>query len=96
MNYLKKGGINKDSGLYLFSPHADLHLKAAELAIEHTEYYFNQIRKKIGDKEFSNFLDLEVCDENSRIKSSSNRNTFLSATFLVNLFFTSIVFSFLY
>ena len=79
----------------MFSPHADLHLKAAELAIEHTEYYFNQIRKKIGDKEFSNFLNLEVCDENKRIKSSSNRNTYFSyITFLVNLLFTTIVLSF--
>ena len=60
--------------MYMFSPHADLHLKAAELAIEHTEYFFIEIRKKIGDKEFSNFLRLEVCDENhKRKKSSANR-----------------------
>lgn len=29
------GGINKDSGYYLFSPHAELHLLAANLAIKH-------------------------------------------------------------
>lgn len=53
-----EGGINKDSAFYLFSPHADLHTKAAFLAINHTEYLFNQIRSKIGDSEFANFLSL--------------------------------------
>lgn len=53
------GGINKDSGFYMFSPHADLHLIAARLAINHTEYLFNEIRKEIGDKEFSRFLRLD-------------------------------------
>lgn len=52
------GGINKDSGYYLFSPRADLHLVAANLAINHTEYFFNQIRKKIGNEEFDKFLEL--------------------------------------
>ncbi|RNA41114.1 von Willebrand factor A domain-containing 7 [Brachionus plicatilis] len=52
------GGINKDSGYYLFSPRADLHLVAAHLAINHTEYFFDQIRQKIGDQEFDKFLDL--------------------------------------
>lgn len=56
------GGINKDSGFYLFSPHADLHLTAAKLAIEHTEYYFNEIRKKIGDDEFNHFLMIKLSD----------------------------------
>lgn len=53
------GGINKDSGYYLFSPHADLHLTAANLAILHTEYFFNTIRTRIGDAEFVKFLQLE-------------------------------------
>lgn len=54
------GGINKDSGFYLLSPHADLHLKAADLAVNHTAYFFNQIRKRIGDVEFSKFLSIYV------------------------------------
>jgi hypothetical protein len=44
----------------LFSPHANLHLKAAALAINHTELFFENIRQEIGDKEFANFLQLEV------------------------------------
>lgn len=54
------GGINKDSGYYLFSPHADLHLTAAKLAINHTEYFFNQIRKQIGDDKFNTFFSIIV------------------------------------
>jgi len=57
------GGINKDSGYYLFSPHAHLHLLAANLAINHTEYYFNEIRKRVGDKTFSEFLQLDPRNE---------------------------------
>jgi hypothetical protein len=54
------GGINKDSGFYLFSPHADLHLVAARLAIRHTEHFFNEIRAKIGDEEFNKFLKIKI------------------------------------
>ncbi len=54
-----RGGINKDSGLLLLSPHAHLHTKAAMLAIKHTEVFFDNIRSKIGDEEFANFLDLK-------------------------------------
>ena len=64
------GGINKDSGYLLFSPHANLHLKAAALAINHTEIFFNQIREKIGDAEFAKFLDLEI--DNATLNTSSN------------------------
>lgn len=53
------GGINKDSGVYLFSPHADLHLRAAYLAEMHTEYFFNSIRAQFGDKKFSQFLSID-------------------------------------
>lgn len=56
------GGINKDSGYYLFSPHAELHLIAARLAIRHTEFFFNEIRKKIGDHEFNQFLRIKIND----------------------------------
>jgi hypothetical protein len=56
------GGMNKDSGYYLFSPRADLHLTAAKLAIKHTEFYFDQIRQRIGNKEFATFLQLAPDD----------------------------------
>jgi hypothetical protein len=44
----------------LFSPHADLHLKAVKLAVDHTEYFFNEIRHQIGDKQFASFLKLNI------------------------------------
>ena len=44
----------------MFSPHANLHLKAAAIAINHTEIFFNQIREQIGDAEFAKFLELEI------------------------------------
>ena len=54
-----KGGINKDSGFLVLSPHAHLHEIAASLAIKHTELFFNEIRSKIGDKQFSKFLAID-------------------------------------
>ena len=57
------GGINKDSGYYLFSPHADLHLAAANLAIEHTEYFFNEIRSTIGEDEYLKFMQIYAKDD---------------------------------
>ena len=55
-DYDAKGGINKDSGYYWLSPHAHLHLKAAELAISHTEYFFNSFRQELGNEEFARFI----------------------------------------
>ncbi len=55
-----EGGINKDSGYTIFSPHADLHLAAATLAINHTRMFFDEIRSEIGDKEFNEFLKLKI------------------------------------
>lgn len=52
--------LKKDSGYYLFSPHADLHSIAADLAVNHTEYFFNQLRDKIGDEEFNIFLKIKL------------------------------------
>ena len=54
------GGINKDSGHYLFSPRADLHLIAADLAVKHTEFVFDQIRDKYGDNVFAEMLKLNT------------------------------------
>ena len=47
----------------MFSPHADLHTKAAYLAIEHTAYFFDQIRMQFGDNEFGKFFELEISNE---------------------------------
>jgi hypothetical protein len=44
----------------MFSPHADLHLKAADLAMKHTEFFFNKIRSIIGDKDYVAFLRLNI------------------------------------
>ena len=68
--FIAEGGINKDSGYILFSPHASLHLKAAALAINHTELFFENIRNEIGDKEFANFLQLEI--DNKTLSSASD------------------------
>jgi hypothetical protein len=56
------GGINKDSGYYFLSPHAQLHLKAAELAILHTEYFFDQLRSKVGNSNFDELLQILHAD----------------------------------
>ena len=55
-----KGGINKDSGYTLFSPHAMLHLQAAELAIQHTKKWFDDIHKEFDDDKFDRFLNIEI------------------------------------
>lgn len=52
------GGINKDSGMYVLSPHAHLHLQAARLAELHTEYFFGLIRSRVGDQLFAQFLKI--------------------------------------
>ena len=86
-----QGGINKDSGYYLFSPRADLHSTAANLAIRHTEYFFNQFRLKYGDEEYAELLKLktsignlvEICAGNSRFLNfkSSSSSVLVSACF---------------
>ena len=52
------GGVNKDTGMYLISPHANLHVSAAKFAELHSAYFFNSIRSKIGDTQFQKFLDI--------------------------------------
>jgi hypothetical protein len=56
---VSKGGINKDSGYYIVSPRA-MHKQAADIAIRHTKHFFEDIRNKIGDREYSNFLNLNL------------------------------------
>ena len=94
------GGINKDSSYYLFSPHANLHLKAADLGIKHTAYLFNQIRTRIGDSEFSNLLQLDeiknlVNITNGVQQCSSNSNHIYIQFSFVN-FISILVFYLLY
>jgi hypothetical protein len=60
VNEVAKGGINKDSGYFIVSPHAHLHKKATDLAIKHTKFFFETIRNKIGDKEYAKLLNLEL------------------------------------
>jgi hypothetical protein len=57
---ISKGGINKDSGYFIVSPRADLHKQAADMAVRHTKYFFEKIRNRIGDREYSNFLNLNL------------------------------------
>ena len=52
------GGINKDTAFYFLSPHAHLHLQAAQMAIRHTEHFFDNLRQQIGDKNFDELLEL--------------------------------------
>ncbi len=87
------GGINKDSGFLLFSPHADLHLKAAALAINHTEFFFNKIRKNIGDARFDKFLKLTL-DSDTLSKKKTGVYTCSSTSITISIapiFFSNIV-----
>ena len=89
-----KGGINKDSGYYILSPHAHLHKIASRLAIEHTEHFFNEIRTVIGDKEFAKFLQLKktrhsianIINQHIQV-CSSVRFTYSFITLIANLIF---------
>ncbi|XP_046576252.1 von Willebrand factor A domain-containing protein 7-like isoform X2 [Haliotis rubra] len=57
------GGINKDSTLVSLSPHSHLHQVAAQAAIEHTSYFFDDeeygIRGIIGTDKFNKLLQLK-------------------------------------
>ena len=83
------GGINKDSGFYMFSPRADLHLKAAELAQKHTAYFFDQIRVKFGDNEFERFLQLDF-NKNSILKFLKSLFSFATSSSSSSSLFTNI------
>jgi hypothetical protein len=86
------GGINKDSGYYLFSPRADLHQIAAGLAIKHTEYFFNQIKDKFGEKVFVDFLKLEMPVGNFGNLCASSSNRIFASSFLSFLIFFILTF----
>ena len=91
-NIEPKGGINKDSGLLVFSPHAHLHLEAARLAILHTEHFFDEIRSTIGDVEYAKFLQLQKPKAgfrnkfNQKIQICSGSQLKYSSTMFVLLF----------
>ncbi|XP_071096229.1 von Willebrand factor A domain-containing protein 7-like [Haliotis cracherodii] len=57
------GGINKDSTLVSLSPHSHLHQAAAQAAIEHTTYFFDDeeygIRRIIGINKFNDLFQLK-------------------------------------
>ena len=56
-----KGGINKDSAFYKWSPHHSLHSEAARVAQRATAYILKDIRKDVGnDKLFAEYLCLCV------------------------------------
>ncbi|XP_042871201.1 von Willebrand factor A domain-containing protein 7-like [Penaeus japonicus] len=53
-----RGGINKELPTACFSPHHQLHEKAAQQAIQASEYYLNLVRGAVGDDLFVRFLGL--------------------------------------
>eukprot|EP00118_Oscarella_pearsei_P015264 m.136837 g.136837 ORF g.136837 m.136837 type:complete len:1075 (+) comp38192_c0_seq3:1337-4561(+) len=53
------GGINKDSTSAFFSPHYDLHLQAADIAIKASRAFFDDLRTQVGDVFFLRFLGLD-------------------------------------
>lgn len=53
-----RGGINKELPTACFSPHHQLHEKAAQQAIQATEYYLTLVRGAVGDDLFVRFLSL--------------------------------------
>lgn len=88
-----KGGINKDAGFYLFSPHANLHQNAVDLAIKHTKHFFENIRSTIGDAEYSKFLNLIPSKKQFR---QTNVFTICSATNIKHFHYSYLLFIILY
>ena len=92
-----EGGMNKDSGYTVFSPHANLHMAAAKLAINHTELFFKNIRDSIGDAEFNKFLSLTISNETlAKAGDQTCTASFNSyPSILIYLFFIANIFSIL-
>lgn len=63
------GGINKDTGFFFLSPRADLHSKAANLAIQHTENFFDTLRAEIGNINFDLLFRLNCFKQDSKFYS---------------------------
>lgn len=53
-----RGGINKELPTSCFSPHHYLHQRAAQQAVEATEYYLTLVRGSLGTPAFSRLLGL--------------------------------------
>ncbi|CAF3684348.1 unnamed protein product [Rotaria sp. Silwood1] len=65
------GGINKDSYSLVYSPHADLHKKAADLAIKATERFLNDLRQDLGDKNFDRLFVINPTETQCQIEWDS-------------------------
>ncbi|KAI0990370.1 hypothetical protein GJ496_002816 [Pomphorhynchus laevis] len=59
-NFDAIGGINKDTGDEIYSPHYYFHKDAAQTAILATEYFLTYIRKEMGTKNFANLIYLKL------------------------------------
>lgn len=94
-----EGGINKDSGYTLFSPHALLHLQAADLAIAHTKKFYDDIKLNHGADRYNKMLEIFI--DNSTLAKFGNvpcsssmikanlqivSLVFISVNILINLF----------
>ncbi|CAF3416769.1 unnamed protein product [Rotaria socialis] len=65
------GGINKDSYSLIFSPHANLHKQAADLAVKATEQFVNDLRRDIGDHNFDRLFVINPSGEECHFASAS-------------------------
>ena len=54
-----EGGINKDLKTNTFSPHYNLHDRAASVAVQATVLFFEDIREEVGDVAFADLFDIE-------------------------------------
>lgn len=87
-----KGGINKDSGYFIVSPHAHLHKAASDLAIKHTKLFFENIRNTIGDKEYAKLLNLDLTkSQMSQVGNGTKIFVVCEAVQTRNKFFLSIL-----
>ena len=53
-----QGGINKDTPFPCFSPHHYLHKEAAELAVQATQHYLDEILTVVGFDKYRRLFDL--------------------------------------
>ncbi|CAF2153694.1 unnamed protein product [Rotaria magnacalcarata] len=65
------GGINKDSYSLVYSPHANIHKQAADLAVKATEQFLNDLRRDIGDHNFDRLFVINPSGEECQLASNS-------------------------
>lgn len=90
-----EGGINKDSGYTVFSPHASLHRIAADLAINHTQLFFDEIRYEIGNNDYNTFLKLNIDESKLNKVGDVLCSTYLSRASKLLMFGCIILITFL-